>query len=989
MANNLTYQTNFTGVKYNNNPLALDPHSFSNANNVYPNKYGVLISRSPIMAQDYPYQAYSATTPKPIELKLIGTYNLVNNGIIYIVLNTTTGIHTLRYKSPSNVYSSVNIVTSTVTSLTQIAVTQYKQYFIVFTKDESRALNTLTNTWTSLSSIVEVPVTSIRTGNEQLTLPSNQFTNAYKTQFILKPDNDDTIYALPINKTATITFPNQTDLTYDLTKSEEYTRIRLLRKLNTPPNSNLTGLISMVGDKIAIAHADRFDLSLDGGETFSTIVYPTTAGDKYKNTASLSDDGQCFFYVHEDGVYRYMLGTEEWLLIEVQLTQPLVNTAYPSYTLERPNVGKIINSQVIGANYCHFVNPEKFAFMLAYTDGFNWTAIVYTKGLNMTNLVDGTTTGHQLTSGANYLNSYTTSYTIGSNTTIWAANPYLNKNLVKVMDNNTVAFYNKHSASENRGLLLRAAPAHIYLFNGYDNFSIVISSFAINTHTWTPAGANEMNMVVPLTATTLKILVKRTTHATVWYQATITYSATLVAPGGGIDPTFTIAFTASITTLATLTGITGSSSIVHEISPNRYLSGTTLHIVSNNTVTDTYTLPLSLTVSDKVVFSGSNYLIFNGTDKWYTNIPLVTTLTYTTAETTLFTQVPTATFDDQNLWLGMSNTLWIANMINDKLSALSLSNNTFSKVITAIIPISPTSKAIFFVDGITLCEEVPLNDGSIVWQYHPLKFSVGVRQGDSVITTNDGKLTIFPTKYGLAVLTYQLDVATTEQAITYLTDDIHTLWTDFYTASTSIKILHHNTQLLLSNGTNQLLIYDFRTNGWYPQTLPTNLKVSKIQPMLNNYEHLQLQPLNAPVTTLTEVYQLNKDQDELYSYAKPYKDLSTIIIPWNITSQILLLNAPNHYKNISQLIIDQIDSNELRQSAYLTTQVFRQLSNTVKPAIELIYNIDTFSKIVKKVNWWKVLGFKWQLENDAKSSYPTQLRLYNLSIKYDVSYEVK
>jgi len=152
---------------------------------------------------------------------------------------------------------------------------------------------------------------------------------------------------------------------------------------------------------------------------------------------------------------------------------------------------------------------------------------------------------------------------------------------------------------------------------------------------------------------------------------------------------------------------------------------------------------------------------------------------------------------------------------------------------------------------------------------------------------------------------------------------------------------------------------------------------------------LELQPEAAAITALTGIYEMNKENDELYGYATPYKDLGTTVIPWHLTSQLLLLAAPNNYKNISQLVIDQVDSDIDKQSAYLTTQLFRQRGNIVKPSLELIYNIDTFAKIVKKVNWWKVLGIKWQLEHDAGTSYPTQLRLYNISISYDVSYEVK
>ena len=322
-----------------------------------------------------------------------------------------------------------------------------------------------------------------------------------------------------------------------------------------------------------------------------------------------------------------------------------------------------------------------------------------------------------------------------------------------------------------------------------------------------------------------------------------------------------------------------------------------LVINSAKTIIESYILPFNLLASTKAVVSGNNYLIYNDTtDQWYTNIPLMTILTYTYIDNSEFTQVPTIAFSDQNLWLAMNKTLWIANLVDDKLSALAINNNEFSNKITNICPISSISKAIFFENTIILCEEANLSDGSTTWRYYPLKFSVGVRATDTVITTNDGKMVIFPTKYGLAVLAYQLDIAATDQAITYITDDIKTLWFEFYNNSTSIKIIHHNTQLILSNGTNIILIFDFRTLGWYPLTLPININISSIQPDKDNYELLNLQSEDASYTELTGIYQLSKERDELYNYTKVYKDLGTHIILWHLTSQLLLLEAPNHYK---------------------------------------------------------------------------------------------
>ena len=888
---------------------------------------------------------------------------------------------------------------NTMTAYTDFKIVQYKQYYIAFTVDGTMVLDTTVanpeNTWKPLSDYVDIPVTVIQTGNERLELDGNELTDSHKHQYIVKPDSDDTIYTLPEAETATVVFPSQTDTTYTLENANEYTRDRLLRKLKTPTSYDINGLISMAGSTIAVAHDDRVDISLDYGETFYTVVYPTIGGAKYKNTASLSDDGAAFFYVHSDGVYRHMIGAlvNPWELLEVVL-EPSYDLAldppYQSISIERRVRGVLIDDTAVGANYCHFVNAEKFAFMLAHyrptTD--DWISVIYSKGLNLTNLFDQT-----FQSENTLVNSFATVLDVpihiifGNPNTYWSSNLYLNKRKSRIIDNNTVVFYFKSQSNHPIGIILKAAPTHIY--RGYNiNLTTTSINYVITTtHTITTTGAHDITELVVIMADAIKLLIN-IAGTSYWYP--IKYLVNITS--SGTPPTYTVTWSITQTpAFYTLTNLIGTSRMVHRLTDQKYLTLGSLRIVdANNNAYATLELPLIDPAMTKVVIAGSNYIVYDEpTGSWYTNLPLLATLTYTYLVTTEFTQVPTAVFSDQNLWLAMGKTLWIGNLIDDKLSVLPINSNVFSKSITAISPISPTSKAIFFSDSITLCEQVALSDGSVIWYYYPLKFAVGIRQNDTVLTTNDGKFTIFPTKYGLAALTYQLNIAATDQAITYLSDDIKNLWSEFYTASSSIKIIHHNTQLILSNGTNQVLMYEFRTNGWYPLTFPARIKVSRIQANAANYELLELQPEAAAITALTGIYEMNKENDELYGYATPYKDLGTTVIPWHLTSQLLLLAAPNNYKNISQLVIDQVDSDIDKQSAYLTTQLFRQRGNIVKPSLELIYNIDTFAKIVKKVNWWKVLGIKWQLEHDAGTSYPTQLRLYNISISYDVSYEVK
>lgn len=995
--NKVSYQTQFAGIKYSNNPLALDDKSFSNANNVYLNKYGALISRPPIIKQVYPWQVYGDAA-LPIELTVVGKYDLSNGGIIYMIYDTRqTGYFKLRYKSPSNEYSLI-INTLLIKTYQDFKLAQYKQYYILFTVAGTRVLDTSNpaNTWGLLSSYVDIPVTVIQTGNQKLELDGNQLTGAHKKQFVIKPDSDDTIYSLPNNETATITFPAQSALTYDLEKAEEYTRARILRELNLP-STDSSVLLSIIGHTIAAAYDDRVAISLDAGESFETIVYPTVGGNEYKNTASLSDDGTCFFYVHSNGVYRYEIGMTRWTLIEVTLTPSFAldgdSTEWTAMSVEHLYTGLAIDpARSVGSNYCHFISAERFAFALAYNrpNENDWILVTYTKGLTLNNLFD-----QDFKVNPDLLCSYAFNFTtpihiISTSILVWAKNPYLNKRLLRILDTETVAICTRKAIKNIAVTVFKSIPTSIWLTLAGYPVNRVIPGITTITTSWTTTKDNYVNGLVATTQNAFNLLIREYNATTYWQP--IEFSVTVIETT--VDAILIHTITKSLTrgSISTIPDILGTSWVLHQIGATGYLCGETLQISSGSSFKN-YTLPITPIANGfeatEVVTSGQYYITFDySLSKWFTNLPIQTIATYSYPDATEFTQVPIAVFDTQHLWLGMNKTLWIGNTLDEYLSIPPINNNLFSKQITAIHPISPTTTAIFFVDDIVLCEETSI-DNTSAWHYYPLKFSVGVRRGDTVITTNDGKFTIFPTKFGLAVLAYQLDIAATDQAITYITDDIKTLWASFYTASATIQIIHHNTQLIVANGTNQVLIYDFRTNGWYPLTFPANLKIATITPSALNYEVLELQSADTTLNDLSGIYTLNKELDELYTYATPYKDFGSLLIPWSITSQLLLLDAPNNYKNISQLIIDQIDSDTLRQSAYLTTQLFRQFSSTIKPAVELIYNIDTFAKIIKKVNWWKVLAIKWQLENDATSSYPTQLRLYNVSIKYDISYEVK
>ena len=105
-------------------------------------------------------------------------------------------------------------------SYADFKLVQYKQYYI-FTVDGTRVLNTNspTNSWQALHTNTDIPITIIQTGNDSVMIAGNQLTGSYKHQYVLKTDSDDTIYALPAEELANVSFPAQTAINYDMPKA--------------------------------------------------------------------------------------------------------------------------------------------------------------------------------------------------------------------------------------------------------------------------------------------------------------------------------------------------------------------------------------------------------------------------------------------------------------------------------------------------------------------------------------------------------------------------------------------------------------------------------------------------------------------------------------------------------------------------------------------------------------------------------------------------
>lgn len=405
------------------------------------------------------------------------------------------------------------------------------------------------------------------------------------------------------------------------------------------------------------------------------------------------------------------------------------------------------------------------------------------------------------------------------------------------------------------------------------------------------------------------------------------------------------------------------------------------------------------------------------------------------------------------LFLASNNEFYItANTRNEDgkllLNLPLINNKKFIDDVTAITNISTTEIAIFFTNGIKICAKVSDDTYGYRYDYYNTKLSTGVDKYDSVINTIEGTYTLFPTKRGLAAMNYQAFMATTDQALTYITDDIHNIWTEFYNYKVDekigglyaitrfIKIVQWRQYLILTNGSKQMLIYDLTRHYWWKWEVPENLRIA-----LTDQEDLKVISIFNIAEVADRIGQSNlvfgykesygrllvftnkwDGQDLIYrdfSGLKTIKGITGFIsrtnipIDWRVVSQPLHFNAPTYYKNIKQLIFQLYSEKEETSNSTIIAQiqVFRKKLDVRAPET-IGFKIDKLRTFVKRFNYWKICELQWALSADIRYSLqkreyvsyigdndilykvdttdnPQPLRLNGININYEIGGEVR
>ena len=273
--------------------------------------------------------------------------------------------------------------------------------------------------------------------------------------------------------------------------------------------------------------------------------------------------------------------------------------------------------------------------------------------------------------------------------------------------------------------------------------------------------------------------------------------------------------------------------------------------------------------------------------------------------------------------------------------------------------ISSTDVAIFFENSIYY---ITKSEGN--YYINKSKIPLGVKKGSDIVTSYDGKYTIFSTSRGLVAMAYQDFVASTEQALTYLSDNIFSIY-DKWNVS-PIKLCQYKFWLICyRTDSKTAYVYDMRNGSWWPVTVPDFVN--------------EVTELDYKLTVISEGKLLNTDTS-----TTNYKDYNTEVIDWEVRSQKLHFNASNFYKHICSVTFNAVTDNTNKFTFRMRATNYRKLVSEKQPET-LEYKVDVIRTFVKRFNFAKVSEFQYSLYNNNEDARPQPFAITNLAVKYKIT----
>ncbi len=315
----------------------------------------------------------------------------------------------------------------------------------------------------------------------------------------------------------------------------------------------------------------------------------------------------------------------------------------------------------------------------------------------------------------------------------------------------------------------------------------------------------------------------------------------------------------------------------------------------------------------------------------------------------------------------------------------------FDYQITNLHPISATELAIFFEDSIYYTYyDADVN----AHRFTKTRIPLGLHYGSEVITTTDNKYTIFSTTRGIVAMNYQDFINSTEQALTYLSDNIFDKYNKWST-NEAIKLTVYNFWLICYRAnTNNGFVYDLRNGSWWPMSID-----SADNNFLQVYyykDELRLLITSKNYENFGYKYYLDKTSEQYYDTISGKTN-----IDWFIRSQKLHFSAINYYKHIINMTISSVNDSAEEMNFLLKIVNYRK-EPTVGKNTDQVNREDTTVQVkvsmvrtfAKRLHYFKVSEFEYRLSNFKAENGQTittlkPLSLTNITIRYTLTGQVR
>ena len=203
----------------------------------------------------------------------------------------------------------------------------YDKYIIAFCNHGAQVfdLSTLSG-WKDFNSVVDIPITKRVVGSTETTYPGNNFTEAYKEQYIWSNQSHPAVPSDPVNVDILASSGNWTydyDATvYPLSNNQRYSSglvdpaNQVLKYIPNIDNVNHLGnsyCYYVKHDVISrVSTSEYFEISFDSGKSYIRVYLPFGPEETLLLNGALSDDGNYAFCVTNSGVYICNLGDFTW-----------------------------------------------------------------------------------------------------------------------------------------------------------------------------------------------------------------------------------------------------------------------------------------------------------------------------------------------------------------------------------------------------------------------------------------------------------------------------------------------------------------------------------------------------------------------------------------------------------------------------------------------------------------------------------------------------